>query len=133
MTQPEEQQVYDTILANLHAALKRWYKGDTLGYTELFADEFTLFNPLTSLRLETINQLRDHYPPMMGTIDLPRYELIEPKFQLQNDIGILTYFLKQYSSDGPVGPTYKSTEVYQRADGRWPIIHAHWSTILESE
>ena len=133
MTQSDEQQVYDTILANLHVALERWYKGDTLGYAELFADEFTYFDPLMNLRLETINQLRDHYSPMMGTIDLPRYELIDPKLQLKMDIGILTYFLKQYSSDGPVGPTWKTTEVHQRADGEWPIIHAHWSAIPESE
>lgn len=133
MPQPEEQQVPETILANLHTALERWYRGDTLGYTELFADEFTFFDPLMNDRLETISQLRAHYSPMMGTIDLPKHELIAPKFQLEGDVGILTYFLKQYSSEGQVGPTFKTTEVYRRTDDKWHIIHGHWSTIPESE
>jgi hypothetical protein len=132
MTQAEEHQVYDTIVANLQGALERWYSGDPFGYAGLFADEFTYFDPMMNDRLETSGQLRDHYAPMEGTIDLPRFELLDPKLQLEGDIGILTYYLKQYSADGPVGPTWKTTEVYRKGEDEWRAIHAHWSTMPEA-
>jgi ketosteroid isomerase-like protein len=128
----EEKQATETIVANLSAALDRWYSGDPFGYAGLFAEDITYFDPLMNDRLETMAQLRDHYGPIEGTVDLPRFELLEPKLQWEGDVGILTYFLKQYTSDGPVGPTWKTTEVYRRFGEDWRAIHAHWSTIPET-
>jgi hypothetical protein len=128
----EDKQATQTILANLHAALERWYSGDPYGYADLFAEEFTYFDPIDPMmtdRLETKAQLRDHYATIEGTVDLPRFELIEPKLQWEGEVGILTYFLKQYTNDGPVGPTWKTTEVYRRSGDGWLGIHAHWSAI----
>ncbi len=126
---PQEQQAYEAILANLHAALKRWYSNDNSGYAELFASRFTYFDPMTEERLETPAQMREHYARHYTDINLPRYELLDPAFQLEDDTAILTYFLKQYSDEGPAGPTWKTTEVYRPTNGGWSIIHAHWSAI----
>lgn len=131
MTPSNERQVYDSIMTNLRGALERWYSGDPFGYSELFADDITYFDTFMNDRLETIGQLRDHYTPMEGTVNLPRFELLDPELQLEGEIGILTYFLKQYSEEGPVGPTWKTTEVYRRDGDDWRAIHAHWSTIPE--
>lgn len=133
MAEAEQQRVYETIVANLQAALERWYSGDPFGYAGLFAEEFTYFDPFMNDRLETPGQLREHYTPMEGTIDLPRFELLDPKLQLEGDTAILTYYLKQYSAEGPVGPTWKTTEVYRGSDDDWRVMHAHWSTIPEAE
>lgn len=129
----KEQEAYDAILGNLHAALKRWYSGDNTGYTELFANRFTLFDPMSEARLETPAQMSEHYARHYANVNLPRYELLDPVFQLEGDTAILTYFLKQFSDEGPVGPTWKTTEVYRPADGGWSIIHSHWSSIPPDE
>lgn len=131
MESAEAHRVYEAIMARLKGALEQWYSGNPFGYSGLFADEITYFDPFMNDRLETIRQLRDHYTPMEGTVNLPRFELLDPKLQLEGEVGILTYFLKQYSEEGPVGPTWKTTEVYRRAGDDWQAIHAHWSTIPE--
>lgn len=117
------------ILANLRSALDRWYSGDPYGYSDLLDEPFTYYDPFMNDRLETSAQLRAHYATLEGKVNLPRYEIVDPKIELEDGFGVLTYFLKQYSNDGPVGPTWKTTEIYRGGGSRWRMIHAHWSTI----
>ena len=124
-------QVQETIIGNLEAALRDWYDGNPYSYSELFADRFTYFDPLMNERLETREQLREHYSKLAGQVNLPRHEIIEPDFSFEGEVVVLTYFLKQFSDDGPVGPTWKTTEIYRDIQGAWRAVHAHWSAIPE--
>jgi hypothetical protein len=41
------------------------------------------------------------------------------------DVAVLTF---QYASEGSEGAVrWNCTEVYHRNDGRWEIVHTHWS------
>ncbi len=125
----DRQNVYETILAQERPALERFYKGDPSGYRELFADELTYFDPGTGARLDGISALKEYYAPLEGKINVPRHEVLNPRIQLHGDIGVFTYNLNEYASDGPASARWNATEVYRRIGEEWRIIHAHWSAI----
>lgn len=121
------QDVQEHILANLRSALERWYSGDPMAYADLFADDSTYFAPPTGGRLEGIEALRASYEPLEGKVNIPRHEVTGPKLQLHGDVGVFTYTLDDYPSDGSRGGRWNATEVYRRDGDDWRIIHAHWS------
>ena len=129
----DQSEVYDAIVANLHSALERWYSGDTHGYVELFADDFTYFDSFGRARLNNRPQLRERYAPLQGNIDLPRFEMLEPTLQLFGETAVLSYNLHQFDHDGPTGPMWNTTEVYRQIDGAWRIVQAHWSEAVEEQ
>ena len=124
--------VQDQILTQLDAALTRWYSGDPWGYADLYAEEFTYFDPFTNDRLTNRAEMHAHYANLEGTVNLPRFEVIAPVLSRTGDAAVLSYFLKQYDADGPWGPTWKTTEIYRdEGNGSWKIVHAHWSACSE--
>ena len=133
MDTPGYQEVKDALLADLHNALSSWYSGDTFPYAARFAEEFTYFDPLGVGRLTRPEELHARYAPLQGDIDLPRFEVIEPVLQLLGRTAVLTFLLRQYDQEGPVGPTWTTTEVFRPIDGEWRIVHAHWSITPEEQ
>ena len=117
------------IIDNLSNAMDLWYSGKTHGYAGLFAEEITYFDPLQNERIETLEQLRSHYATLEGQANFPRWEFIDLKRAWLGDSCVVTYFLKQFTDEGPAGPTWKVTEMYSESDGDWRISHAHWSAI----
>lgn len=121
-----------TILSQLNAALERWYDGDPWGYADLYAEDFTYFDPYTNDRLTSRAEMRSHYETIEGTVKLPRFKIITPVASRLDELVVLTYFLKQYNDEGPWGPTWKTTEIYRDdGDGTWKIVHGHWSACTE--
>lgn len=121
------------ILARLRPALERWYRGDPFGYADLFAERLTYFDPRTERGLHGAEELRSHYAPIEGLVDVPRFEVVDPTLQRRDDLAVLTYHLHEFATDGPPSTRWNTTEVYQRTDGEWRAIHAHWSAIPEAE
>jgi len=59
--------------------------------------------------------------------------MIDPKVQRSGDLAVLTFNLVDYGAQMDNGPKatarWNSTEVYQRLNGTWKIIHSHWSYV----
>lgn len=132
MRSGNEQSAYDIIVAELRAAMNRWYKGDPSAYAELFADELTYFAPVIEGRLEGIGDLKNLFAPIAGQINVARFEMLNPKLQLHGDLGVLTYQLNEYASGGSATARWNATQVYRRIGQQWRIIHAHWSVLAKS-
>src|SRR5688572_4055125 len=117
-TQPSEEvqrNISERILARLHAVDERFYKGDPLAYVELLAEDVTYFAPIAAGRLDGRRAVEALMAPFQGKIDVPRFEILNPKLQLYGrDIGIFTYNLNEYTTGGTVAVRWNSTEVYQR-------------------
>jgi ketosteroid isomerase-like protein len=107
----------------------RWYQGDPSGYAQLFADDLTYFAPVTGGRLEGIAALQALFAPVAGKIHVPRFEMLNPKLQLYGDVGILTYNVHEYASEGSASARWNATEVYRRIGSKWRIMHGHWSVL----
>jgi hypothetical protein len=132
MGSANEQNAYDTIVAQLRAAMQRWYKGDPSGYSELFADDLTYFAPITGGRLEGIAALKDLFAPIAGKINVAKFEILNPKLQLHGDVGVFTYHLNEYATGTSATARWNATHVYRRMGTQWRIIHAHWSAIANT-
>jgi ketosteroid isomerase-like protein len=55
--------------------------------------------------------------------------VLEPEMQRHGDVMVLTYRLHTEGTlDGKQADTdWNSTSVYARVQGRWQMIHSHWS------
>ena len=119
-----------TIIALERAALDRWGKGDPEGYLSNYSTDVTYFDPFQDKRIDGQATMRTLYGPIAGKVNVPRYEMINPKVQRDGNIAVLTFNLVSHSPR-PNGDTvlvrWNSTSVYQLKSGKWKEIHSHWS------
>jgi hypothetical protein len=128
-----ERDVSGKILTRLQAVAERFYNNDPLAYTELLAEDVTYFAPITPGRVEGKEAVRALFVPFQGKLSVPRFEILNAKLQLHGDIGVLTYNLNEYGTNGTVATRWNSTEVYRRFGDKWQAIHAHWSQIPKAQ
>jgi ketosteroid isomerase-like protein len=120
----------DHIIALERAALDRWGRGDPEGYLELYARDVTYFDPQRERRIDGLEAMRKALMPIKGMVKIDRYDMLAPKFSRSGDMALLTYNLVSHgrTTDGkPLTVRWNSSVVYARTDGRWKILHSHWS------
>jgi hypothetical protein len=121
------------IISVERASLDRWGKGDPWGYIENFAPEITYFDPAVENRIDGLAAMGDYLAPFTGKIQIDRYEMLDPKVQRYGDAAVLTFNLVNYrkNADGTEVAVnrWNSTEVYAWMEGKWKIVHSHWSYI----
>lgn len=128
--------VFDELTAIERSALDRWVTGDPYGYLDILAPEVTYFDPNQERRTDGLDAMIALLGPIKN-IKLPftdaRYEMIAPKIQHHGDVALLTFNLvncgKLSGQPETVLARWNSTQVYRRIDGKWKIIHSHWSYI----
>jgi len=122
-----------TLIEVKRAALDRWGKGDPQGFFEIMATDQTYFDPMTEKRIDGQADLKQYMAPFTGKIKIERVEMINPKVQQSGAIAVLTFNLIDHGAQVGDGPKttarWNSTEVYQRINGSWKIIHSHWSNV----
>ncbi len=115
------------------AAMERWRKGDPWGFTDISAPEVTYFDTGTPKRLESLQALKAEYAKRVGKIRYDVMEFIDPKIQVHGETAVLSYrfFSTVLNPDGSVASRtpWNCTEVFFKIDGKWNIIHTHWSFI----
>jgi uncharacterized protein (TIGR02246 family) len=115
------------------AAMQRWRKGDPGGYLDLYAPDVTYFDPGTSQRVDGREAMRSIYKQLEGQINYEVMDFVDPQVLISGDLAVLFYrFLStRLNPDGSVRSRtpWNCTEVYQRLQGRWNIVHNHWSLI----
>ena len=124
----------DELVGLEKAALDRWIRRDPKGYLDLYAADVTYFDPFTESRLDGIEALRamlSGLPSAPNAVTNPRYEIIGAKVQPYGEVAILTFRVVSYGTlpGRPESPLarWNSTETYRRIEGRWKIVHSHWS------
>ena len=122
----------EAIIALERGALDRWGKGDPEGYLGLYAPDVTYFDPMQEGRVNGAAALRTLYAPLAGKIKVDSYEMIDPRVQFNGQVALLTFNLLSHGrtpAGAPIVVRWNSTEVYARSNGKWSIIHSHWSFI----
>jgi ketosteroid isomerase-like protein len=128
---------YDGLLGELMAlesvAMERWRKGNPWGFTEISAPEVTYFDTGTPRRINGLEALKAEYAQREGKIFYDVMDFVDPHLQVCGDLAVLFYrFLSTWLNlDGSIShrTPWNCSEVYRRTDGRWRIIHTHWSFI----
>ncbi len=113
------------ILAVERAAFERWAKGDLNGFLDASDPDVDYFDPFLDKRLDGLAALRALYEKSQGKVQVDRWEMIDPRVVVSGDMGVLTFNFVSYSKERTV--RWNTTEVYRRKNGRWKIIHTHWS------
>jgi len=120
----------ETLISLERAALDRWGNGDPQGYLDTYAPNVTYFDQTREIRADGLAAMKELFAPIKGKIKIDHYEMIGPKVQHHGDVAVLSYNLvshgKRPNGDALV-VRWNSTEVYERIDGKWKIIHSHWS------
>jgi len=115
------------IIALEKAMLDRWGTGDTDSFLELAAPDITYFDPSMEKRLDGREAFEKFLAPLKGTFRVPRYEIIDPKVQVYGGAAVLSYNMIDYDETGKNTFRMNVTEVYARHDGRWALVHSHFS------
>lgn len=115
------------IIAMEKAMLDRWGTGDTYGFIELAAPEITYFDPSMEKRLDGREAFEKFLAPLKGTFRVPKYEMIDPKVQVYGEAAVLSYNMIDYDETEKNAFRLNVTEVYARPDGRWMLVHSHFS------
>ncbi len=125
-----QENVKQTILELERQALDRYSNGDAVGYTTNFANDVTYFDDIAAHnRVDGLEEAKDYFATLEGKVPVHKYELVEPKVQVYNDIAILTMQYHSTMPEGEPGPPWKSTIVYHLNNGEWQVVHAHWSLV----
>jgi uncharacterized protein (TIGR02246 family) len=124
------------IIATERAALDRWIKLDPQGYLDVYGPDVTYFDPTTDKRVDGREAMQARLAPiknLKNPFTNVRYEMIAPKVQRHGDVAVLTFNAFNYGTmpDRPETALsrWNATEVYSRIDGKWRIIHSHWSYV----
>lgn len=122
------------ILGQLRQALDRWGNGDIQGPLELYAPDITYFDPLQEKRVDGIEAMRRLYAPLAGKLKIAHYEIKDPKVQRYGDVAILTFNLVDDVIQQPGGPVnvrvaWNCTQINVHRDGKWRVVHEHWSFV----
>jgi uncharacterized protein (TIGR02246 family) len=133
LSRKEYKGILGEVMALESAAMERWRKGDPWGFIELYAPEITYFDTGTPQRINGLDAMRAEYALREGKIHYDVMEFIDPRIQVQGDLAVLTYrfFSTQLHPDGSIASRlpWNCSEVYVRMDGKWRIVHNHWSFI----
>jgi len=120
------------ILEKEKDALNSWAQGSVTGYTKYFDNDATYIDDIGAHnRIDGLLAIRAYAAKLdsMGTISKHTYEIIKPKVQLYQDIGIITLQYHPYKLDGKPGTKWKATSVYALVDNDWKVVHANWSML----
>jgi ketosteroid isomerase-like protein len=127
--------VAEHIISLERSALDRWIRGDPDGYLGLYAKDATYFDPFRDKRVDGLGELNALAAAMKGItlpFTQPRYDMINPRVDVEGEIAVLTFNLVNYgkpsgSAEETVLARWNATQVYRHLNGTWRIIHTHWS------
>jgi uncharacterized protein (TIGR02246 family) len=127
--------VTDQIIALERSALDRWIRADPDGYLDLYGQDSTYFDPFQAKRVngrEELNALSAAIRGVALPFTDPRYDMINPRVHAAGNLAVLTFNLVNYgkptgSLEEVVLARWNATQVYERKDRAWQIIHTHWS------
>jgi len=124
--------VLGEIMALESAAMERWRKGAPWGFIELYTPDATYFDTGTPQRLIG-EALWAELGQREGQIHYDVMDFIAPRVQVLGNTAVLTYrfFSTRLNPDGSISSRvpWNCSEVYVHLDGKWRIIHNHWSYI----
>jgi hypothetical protein len=96
-------------------AMERWRIGDPMGWVEGFS------------------RMQEGYDKLKGKVHFNVMDFIDPQVSAMDNLAFLTYrFMSSHlTHDGSIvsQTPWNCTEVYLKMNGKWQIIHNHWSFI----
>lgn len=126
----DKQTTAETIIALEKAAMEAWHNGDPSPFLDLYSKEYTYFDPSQPQRLDGWDKIKELYENLRGKVKMDGFEMVNPVVQSTGTMAVLSYNLHSYA--GEMVWKENCTEVYRLEDGRWRIVHSHFSPTTPS-
>jgi len=121
----------ETILSLEKKAMERWRKGDPLSFLKISARDIIYIDPGLVKPIFGLKEFEAYMKLMEGRVNYQGSEFIDPRVVTVGDAAVLSYNYRSsiLNPEGspPNTTPWNVTEVYFRQDGRWRIVHTHWS------
>ena len=126
-TAADEAQALEELLAQERDVMDVYFaQSDPTAYVGMYADAgVTYIDPNSGGILEN-QAAKDYLLGFTGFIPPFTYEITDSSLSLSGDTAVFTFELVMYNEGELVG-TWNTTEIHQRVDDGWEMIHAHWS------
>jgi hypothetical protein len=124
-TDLSEDSIRILILAKEKATLDRWYNGDPMGFIDNSWDDVSYFDPSLVNRIDGIDSFKKFLTPITGLVHVSSHKLDKPLVSVFGDIAVLTF--TDVFSFGDNKARWHATEIYQRRENDWKLIHSHWT------
>jgi hypothetical protein len=126
---PAPEEAKTAVWKKISAAAEQWSKGNTLGYADCAAQDIVWIDELGAQKPVTgIDQLRTYLETFKGQIPEHEFKLLDPLFQVYDDVVIVTYRYQGIFNGEPQAP-WKVTSVYRYIDGDWWSEHENWTEV----
>jgi ketosteroid isomerase-like protein len=123
----------ETIISLEKGAMERWRNGDPWGFVEISADDLTYIDPGRTKPILGLEEYKEYMKQVEGKIRYQGSEFIDPRVVVAGEAAVLSYNYRSsvITSEGKMisQTPWNATEVYFRREGRWRIVHTHWSYI----
>lgn len=117
--------------------LDRWIAAETLAYVEHCDPDVVYFDTYAPGRIDGVEALTTHLGGIgtkmramlnaRGKARLDRHEMLRPQVRVFGDVALLTYdWVAHVDAESQ---RWRATVLYQRQDGDWRMVHAHWSVV----
>jgi ketosteroid isomerase-like protein len=114
-------------------AMEQWRQGNPMRWAEISADEISYIDPNLVSPIIGIEAYRKYLRGLIGKISYDASEYVKPRVALYGNAAVLTYNYHSLcrGENGALKRTsfWNTTEVYGMREGRWKIVHSHWSYI----
>jgi ketosteroid isomerase-like protein len=117
------------ILALERGAMDGWLVGNPEPALALLDPDVTYFHYPLQRRLQGVPAVKTLFEPYRGRPLFDTYEIADPVVQVAGEAAILTYQL--LSHRGETTERWNSTEVFEKKNDGWRIVHAHWSRVQQ--
>ena len=126
-TAEDEATALQELVAQETAVLDFYFaESDSSTYVGMYAASDVSYVDPTSGGILKDEAAKDYLRSFTGLIPPFTYELTDASVNLSGDTAVFTFNVNMFSDGTPVG-TWNTTEIHQRADDGWEMIHAHWS------
>jgi uncharacterized protein (TIGR02246 family) len=123
----EEKNDSSVIIGIERAAMERWAKGDPDGFLQILSPDILFFDSSLTSRADGIEVVRKLYEQERGKVNV-EVEFINPKVQFAGDAAVLTFnLITRDRTPERRERRWHATEVFQKTNGTWCIIHGHYS------
>lgn len=127
---PEIQQALIVAHRGLVEAFER---GDTDGVCALLhpSQELLLFHPLLRGRFNSVEHIRKELPAMFAAMGRASWTEVHPMVVANGDVAWVTSNLLVEAEKLERPFVGRGTEIWVHEDGRWQLVHGHWSVLPE--
>jgi hypothetical protein len=106
-------------------SMEGWRTGNPDPLLATLDPGITYIHAAIDKRLEGIAAVKALFESYRGMPLFDSYEISDPKVQTGGNLAVLTYVLVRHI--GPGTTHWNGTQVYERKNGVWKVIHTHWS------